>query len=68
MPIWTRIMYLLWVAITCSSAVSIKWTALVTPAMVAIVSFFGLKPLRRAIPLKDLLFIAFVVVFLYVLW
>ncbi len=51
-----------------SSAISIKWTGLATPGMVAVESFFAFFFLRRPAYLADLLKILVVTLALYFLW
>ena len=58
----------IWMGIVTSSAISVKWTALATPGMIAIESFGAVFFLRRAVPWADLLRVASVAFALYSLW
>jgi dolichyl-phosphate-mannose-protein mannosyltransferase len=63
-----RNLWCLAMGITASSAISIKWTGLATPGMVAMESFFAFFFLRRPVYLQDLLKILVVSATLYFLW
>ena len=55
------------IGVVCGLAISIKWTALVNPGMVAVEGFFGIWFLhRRRLPFVDLLKIAAVTIATYV--
>lgn len=58
MPFSTRALWCLLLGWVCANCVSIKYTGLATPGMVAVESFFAFFFLRRAIPLPDLLMVA----------
>lgn len=64
-----RNLWCLVMGIVTSSAISIKWTALATPGMIAVESFFGFFFLRRKpAPLLDLFKILAVAFVLYFTW
>ncbi len=50
------------------AAVSVKWTGLATPGMVAVESFFALWFLKRSARITDLVVIAVIVLLQYHLW
>lgn len=54
----SRIAWCVVVGVVCANAVSIKFTGLASPGLVAVESFFALAFLRRAMPITDLLLIA----------
>lgn len=57
------------IGVLCSLSISIKWTGLATPALIAVESFFGLFFLKsRAVPFSHLLIILFVAFVLYFTW
>jgi dolichyl-phosphate-mannose--protein O-mannosyl transferase len=57
------------IGVACSSCISIKWTGLATPGMIAVESFFGFFFLRKApAPFLDLLFILLVAFCCYYTW
>jgi hypothetical protein len=53
-----RYAWLVWMGVVCGNAVSVKWTGLATPGLVALESFFGLAYLRAPVELLDGLVIA----------
>ncbi|CAN8074108.1 unnamed protein product [Agarophyton chilense] len=53
-------------AFACSCAVSVKWTALVTPALIAIVSFFALHFIHTPLSLLQCIWMLFVAALCYV--
>jgi dolichyl-phosphate-mannose-protein mannosyltransferase len=64
-----RNLWALAVGVCTSSALSVKWTTLATPGMIAVESFFGFFFLRRnAAPFPDLLKVLAVAAALYYLW
>ena len=64
-----RNLWCLAVAVATSSAISIKWTALATPGMIGMESFFGFFFQRKKpVPLADLLKILAIAAVLYYLW
>ena len=57
---WTeRILWAAALGLACGAAVSIKWTALATPGMIAMECFFAIFFLRRAVPIFDILIMGF---------
>jgi len=58
MSLTARLMWVVAVGVVCANAVSIKFTGLASPGMVAVESFFAAFFLRRAIPITDLLLVA----------
>lgn len=62
---WTRLAWVLAIGIVCANAVSVKFTGLAAPGMVAVESFFALFVVKRAYPLRDLILIAIVVVLVF---
>lgn len=68
MTIAERMVWAVVLGTVCGCAVSIKWTNLATPGMIAIESFFGLFFLREAAPLPDLLVMGASALFVYTLW
>lgn len=68
MTIAERMVWAVVLGTVCGCAVSIKWTNLATPGMIAIESFFGLFFLREAAPLPDLLVMGFSAFVVYALW
>ena len=61
-----RIFWAVAVGVTCGLAISVKWTALVTPGLIAIECAFGLFFLRKTIPNVDMLIMGVCVFFTYV--
>lgn len=47
--------WLMAVGFTCAAAMSVKWTALATPGMIALECFFGAAFLARPLPIMDML-------------
>lgn len=68
MRLETRLFWWVAVGLTCANAVSIKFTALATPGLVAVESFFAFFFLKRSIPLLDLLAIAAVVIVVFIFY
>lgn len=60
-----RLLWSVGLGLVCGAAVSIKWTALATPGMIAVECFFGFFFLRESIPILDLLVTAFSAFVLY---
>jgi hypothetical protein len=58
MTVSTRLLWAVAVGVVCANAVSIKFTGLASPGMVAVESFFAAFFLRRAVPITDLLLVA----------
>jgi len=56
------------VGLACANAISIKFTGLATPGMVAVESFFAVFFLKRSIPLLDLLAILLVAAVVFVFY
>jgi dolichyl-phosphate-mannose--protein O-mannosyl transferase len=54
MPWRIRLAYVLTMGLVCANCVSIKFTGLATPGMIALESFFALFFIPRAMPLPDL--------------
>ncbi len=66
---WERNLWCLAVGVTTSCAISIKWTALATPGMIGMESFFGFFFQRkRPVPLTDLFKILAIAAVLYYTW
>jgi len=65
-----RVLWLVWMGMVCGNAVSVKWTGLATPGLVALESFFGLAYLRAPVELLDGMVIAVVafVTYAYYFW
>ena len=63
-----RLLWLTALAVSCAAAVSVKWTALATPGMIAIECFFGFFFVKRPLPLLSLLYMGFVCLVEYILW
>lgn len=66
--VWQRLLWVVAVGMSCANAVSIKFTGLATPGMIAVESFFALWFLRRSVPMLDLLAIAAVVIVAFILY
>lgn len=60
-----RVMWSVGLGLVCGAAVSIKWTALATPGMIAVETFFALYYLREPAPLPDLMLMGFSALSLY---
>jgi len=56
------------VGVTCGNAINIKMTGLVTPALIAMESFFGAWFLNTAVPFDELLLTLFSAVLTYSFW
>lgn len=65
---WARFQWLTLTGLVCGLSISIKWTALATPAMIAIVSFFGLHFLPEPLTLAECMWAGFSGLSLYVLF
>lgn len=52
-----RMLWAAWVGFTCSAGFGVKMTALATPGIIAVESFFAIWFLKRSIPLPDLLMV-----------
>jgi hypothetical protein len=63
-----RIMWSVGLGVVCGCAVSIKWTNLATPGMIALESFFALYYLREPAPLPDILMMGAGALSVYTLW
>jgi len=63
-----RIAWALVLGLVCGCAVSIKWTGLATPGMIALECAFGLYFLREAVPLLDLLVMGVSAIVIYTHW
>lgn len=68
MPVWRRVGWVLAVGLTCGSCISVKWTALATPGMLAVESFFAVFMLKRSAPLVDMLGVGAVMFCVYSFW
>lgn len=62
----SRFIWLTLTGLVCGLSFSVKWTALATPALVALVSFFGLHFLRYPLSIGECAWAGFVGVSLYV--
>jgi C-terminal four TMM region of protein-O-mannosyltransferase/Dolichyl-phosphate-mannose-protein mannosyltransferase len=68
MHLQTRLMWWFAVALACANAVSIKFTALATPGLIAVESFFAFFFLKRSVPIMDLLAIAVIVIVVFIFY
>ena len=57
-----------WMGFCTANAISIKWTALATPGLIALESFFAVFFLHRAVDFLDLIKVAFVAFVTYSNW
>ena len=64
---WRRIAWLVATGFACGCSISIKWTCLATPGMIAIISFFGLHFLDMPLSLIECIFAGIVGISVYVL-
>jgi dolichyl-phosphate-mannose--protein O-mannosyl transferase len=60
--------WLVWMGFMCAQAISIKWTGLATPGVIALESFFGFGLIKRPIKMRDGLVIAGVAFVVYTFW
>ena len=60
-----RMAWLTLLGVACCASISVKWTGLATPALVALEVTFALFFIRRPLPLLDILYIGFVVIMVY---
>lgn len=68
MSFWERMRWAVVLGLACGCAVSIKWTALATPGMIALECAFGLYFLREAVALLDLLVMGMSAIAIYMYW
>ena len=66
MSLLERVAWVIAVGATCGGAISVKWTGLATPGLIAVECAFALFFLRRAIPLVDLLGMAVAAAAVYI--
>jgi len=68
MSLSERMWWAVVLGLVCGCAVSIKWTALATPGMIALECAFGLYFLREAVALLDLAVMGVSAIFIYAVW
>eukprot|EP00181_Compsopogon_caeruleus_P000738 CAMPEP_0184686522 /NCGR_PEP_ID=MMETSP0312-20130426/22776_1 /TAXON_ID=31354 /ORGANISM="Compsopogon coeruleus, Strain SAG 36.94" /LENGTH=300 /DNA_ID=CAMNT_0027141687 /DNA_START=1 /DNA_END=903 /DNA_ORIENTATION=- len=62
-----RFQWLVATGLVAGAALSIKWTALATPGLIALVSFLGIPPSEKPLPLSECLLAGFLGIGLYTL-
>lgn len=63
---WNRFFWLTATGFVCGCSISVKWTALATPGLIAIISFFGLHFLHDPLTVMECLWAGFVGLGFYV--
>jgi hypothetical protein len=63
-----RVLWSIGLGLACGCAISIKWTNLATPGMIALETFFALYFLREPAPIPDLLLMGGSAISVYTLW
>jgi dolichyl-phosphate-mannose--protein O-mannosyl transferase len=64
----SHMLWLLGIGVTCSTALSIKWTTLATPGMIAVESFMAVFFIRTPVNFGYLLGVLAVIIVLYSFW